>query len=224
MPARISPQWRCGSPRARLLAITLAIGVLLAGCGGSSPRLVTATAGGAGTAAPSNVPGGNATNSRSASPRAYGSGLLAFSKCMRANGVPNFPDPAAGGGGFPVDAGLNRSSPAFHAAQAKCRALLPGGGLPGPGTQTHPASYTLAKLLNIARCMRLHGVTEFPDPRTSVPANFSLLGNGNYTGLTDFDGAILAWPSTINFHAPAYIHAAAACGPLAQKIGLGHPH
>ena len=183
-----------------------------------------ATAGGVSTAAPSNVTGGSATNSRSASPRAYGSGLLAFSNCMRANGVPNFPDPAAGRGGFPIGAGLNRSSPAFHAAQARCHGLLPSGGLPGPGTQTNPSSQTLAKLVNIARCMRQHGVSQFPDPRTSVPSNFSLLGNGNYTGLTDFDGVIIAWPATINFHAPAYIQAAAACGPLAQKIGLGHPH
>ena len=222
MPARVSRR-RYGSARARLLAITLAIGVLLTGCGGSSPHPATTTAGGARTAAPSKVTGGSATNSRSASARAYGSRLLAFSKCMRANGVPNFPDPAAGAGGFPHDAGLNRSSPAFHAAQAKCYALLPSGGLPGPGTQTHPSKQTLAKLLNIARCMRQHGVSQFPDPRTSVPSNFGL-GNGNYTGLTDFDAVILAWPTTINFAAPAYIQAAAACGPLAQNIGLGHPH
>jgi len=60
-----------------------------------------------------------------------------------------------------------------------------------------------------------------PDPRTSVPADFGL---GKYQGLSDFDGAILVWPSTIDFYAPAYTQAAAACGPPAQKIGLGHPH
>jgi hypothetical protein len=69
--------------------------------------------------------------------------------------------------------------------------------------------------------MRQHGASQFPDPRTSVPSNFS---PRTYMGLTDFDGAILAWPLTINFHAPAYMQAAAACGPLAQKIGLGHAH
>ena len=62
--------------------------------------------------------------------------------------------------------------------------------------------------------MREHGVSQFPDPRTSVPSNFGL---GEYRGLTDFDGAILVWPTTLNMLAPAYTRAAAACGDLARS-------
>jgi hypothetical protein len=214
------PKLPSRSPRVPLLATALAIGGLLASCGGTFPPPATVTTGGT-TNAESRSATSGATSSRST---ASGTGVpsaLAFAKCMRANGVPNFPDPTAGGGGLFSMAGLNPAAPAFEAAQTKCHTLLPGGGLPGPGTQTHPSAQTVAKLLNIARCMRQHGVSQFPDPRTSVPSNFSPV---MYTGLTDFDGAILAWPSTINFHAPAYTQAAAACGPLAQKIGLGHPH
>jgi hypothetical protein len=118
-------------------------------------------------------------------------------------------------------AGINPSAPAFKAAHEKCQKLLPAGGPPGPGTQTHPSAQTLAKLLTVARCMREHGVSQFPDPRTSVPLNF---GPGQYRGLTDFDGAILVWPLTLNMQAPAYARAATACGPLAQKLGLAHRH
>ena len=54
-------------------------------CGGSSTPATTTTASAAQTAA------------------------IAFSKCMRANGVPNFPDLGAGSGGFRISATRNRS-------------------------------------------------------------------------------------------------------------------
>ena len=137
---------------------------------------------------------------------------------MRANGVPSFPDPSGGGGDlFSVGVGTNPAAPAFRAARAKCQKLLPGGGPPGPGSKTHPSVQTLTKLLNIARCVRQHGVPEFPDPRTSVPSN--PLASG-IREVTDFDGAILLFPATINMQAPAYRHALAACG--APPLGLPH--
>jgi hypothetical protein len=133
---------------------------------------------------------------------------------MRANGVPNFPDPNPSGG-FQLGAGIDSASPAFRTAQAKCQKLLPGGGLPRSGA---PASaQTLAKLLKIARCMRRHGVPQFPDPATSVPSN--PLGSG-LREVSDFDGAILLFPSTINMQAPAYRQALTACG--APPLGLPH--
>jgi hypothetical protein len=53
--------------------------------------------------------------------------LLAFSRCMRAHGVPDFPDPSSGGGvqlqgGAGSD--LNPNNPAFQAAQNACQSLL----------------------------------------------------------------------------------------------------
>jgi hypothetical protein len=134
---------------------------------------------------------------------------------MRANGVPNFPDPEPGGG-VALPAGTNPSSPAFGAAQAKCQKLT-GSGPPGPGSSTHPSAQTLAKLLKIARCMRQHGVPQFPDPQTSIPSNPAAAG---IREITDFDDAILLFPATINMQAPAYRQALTACG--APPLGLPH--
>ncbi len=100
-------------------------------------------------------------------------------------------------------------------AQAKCRKLLPGGGPPALGSKTHPSAQTLGKLLKIAECMRTHGVPQFPDPRTSVPSN-----PVGIREITDFDDAILLFPSTINMQAPAYRQALTACG--APPLGLRH--
>jgi len=61
---------------------------------------------------------------------------LAFSACMRRNGVPNFPDPQFGSGGrvsirISVGAGLDPQSPQFQAAQKACQKNLPGKFGPG---------------------------------------------------------------------------------------------
>jgi hypothetical protein len=136
---------------------------------------------------------------------------------VRANGVTGFPDPKPSGG-FAFQAGPGFiSSPAFRAAQKKCQKLLPGGALPGPGSTTHPSARTLAKLLEIARCMRRHGVPQFPDPGTSVPSNPPSSGVGV---ITDFDGAILVFPATLNLQAPVYRRGLTACG--APPLGLPH--
>jgi hypothetical protein len=55
---------------------------------------------------------------------------LKFSACMRAHGVPSFPDPTAEKGGISLSlgSGLSPNSPQFRAAQQACRSLMPGGG------------------------------------------------------------------------------------------------
>ncbi len=55
---------------------------------------------------------------------------LKFSACMRAHGVPSFPDPTAERGGISLSLGgsVNPGSPQFRAAQQACRSLMPGGG------------------------------------------------------------------------------------------------
>lgn len=127
--------------------------------------------------------------------------FLAFSQCMRTNGVPNFPDPK-GGGGIQLSAGMNPKAPAFESAQAKCKHLLPGGGPPsGP-----PSAQAKLHALQIAECMRRHGVTNFPDPTDKAPSSI----NG-YSDVLDMAGAVLAVPSTIDTQSPAYKTAAKAC-------------
>lgn len=207
------------SARARVLALaTLASVVLLTGCGGSSQSPTATTSGGASNSASvAPVTGSATTGTSRTTAGADASGALAFSECMRASGVSNFPDPQPGGRLLFSLNGINANAPSFRAAQAKCRKVLPGGGPPGPGTQTHPSAQTLAKLVRIAECMRQHGVPDFPDPRTSVPSSTAL---GQYQEITNFDGVILLFPSTLNLQAPAYKHALAACG--APPLGLPH--
>lgn len=138
--------------RAALLVLVL----VAAGCGGGK--------------APSVAGGGVTTTSRttaqsSSKPADVDTALLAYAKCMRANGVPAFPDPSSEGGfTFRAGGGVDPGSPAFRAAQQKCAKLMPLGGL-SPGTTTHPTSQWLAQMIKAAQCMRAHGVPNFPDPQ-----------------------------------------------------------
>ena len=146
--------------RARLFRIVAVVsGVLVAGCGGSSPSATTG--GGASSTASAVANAGAATTSASSSPGSspspaqFDQNLLNFARCMRADGIPNFPDPKPG-----VRFRLPASpAPAFSAAQAKCQKLLPNG---GAGPQFDPQA--LVQLRQIAICMRQHGVPDFPDP------------------------------------------------------------
>jgi hypothetical protein len=122
---------------------------------------------------------------------------------MRSHGVPNFPDPSAGGGiHITVGAGINPFSPAFKAAHAACKQDLPGG---GPGGA--PSGQAKEQMLAISRCMRAHGVTGFPDPTATPPSSPN--GHGEVIGS---GGVFLIVPDTINPDSPAYRQAAAACG------------
>jgi hypothetical protein len=61
---------------------------------------------------------------------------LKFSACMRAHGVPNFPDPDFGKGTVRISigpsSGIDPQSPQFQAARKACQNLLPGKAGPGP--------------------------------------------------------------------------------------------
>jgi hypothetical protein len=55
---------------------------------------------------------------------------LAFSACMRQNGVPKFPDPQSGSGGATVihlGSSIDPSAPQFQKAQQTCQKKVPGG-------------------------------------------------------------------------------------------------
>ena len=88
-------------------------------------------------------------------------GAIAFSRCMRSHGVPAYPDP--GSGGFlpkktPQQLGV--SSAEFASAQGACIHLVPNGGRPTPA---QVAQYRSVMLV-YARCIRVHGVPNMPDP------------------------------------------------------------
>lgn len=162
---------------------------------------LTTTTTGSGSAAGSGAAGSGsaAPSSRSALLRAE----LAFAKCMRANGAPNFPDPGSSGG-FEIVG--NGRSPGLEAAQAKCQKLMPGGGGPATGGPP-PSAQTMAHWLTVAQCMRRHGVPDFPDPTTKVPSPSPGIGV-----ISDRDGAILVFPHSLDMQSPLFLRAAATCG------------
>ncbi len=87
---------------------------------------------------------------------------LAVARCMRSHGVPNFPDPSANGNiphTSPDSLGVSNS--VYQSALNACRHLAPDADATPPSTQRQQM---LSKLLQFARCMRSHGVPNFPDP------------------------------------------------------------
>jgi hypothetical protein len=202
MPTRTHIK-RLTPPRANLLAAVALLGaaLVLAGCGGSSAPDVAHLSTAKSASSASSASGTSSADSTATPQQA----AIAFAKCMRSSGVPSFPDPTAGGGfAFHTSAGMDRSSPLFKSAQAKCQKLMP----QGPGSGPPPSPQTLARFLNTARCMRQHGVHDFPDPRTSAPPN--PFGSG-IAEMSDIEGVILLFPSTINQQAPIFTRAAATC-------------
>jgi len=181
---------------------TAIVGLALAlvGCGGSSVSGVAHLS--ATTRSGTAAPHGTGSPPAGASPQQAG---IAFAKCMRENGVPDFPDPDSNGN-FRVKAGMDPSSPAFRTARAKCHTLMPGG---GPPSKTNPSPQTLARFLKIAQCMRKDGVYDFPDPRTSVPPN--AFGSSRGGVISDIEEVIFVFPSTIDQQSPAFERAAAVC-------------
>jgi hypothetical protein len=87
---------------------------------------------------------------------------LAYSKCMRSHGVPNFPDPVQGPNGQVSLGGLGLHSPQANSARRACRSLAP------PGTAVQAVSTTQQKaFLRWAACIRANGVPGFADPTFS---------------------------------------------------------
>jgi hypothetical protein len=216
-PIRLS-----GAPRrARLFALAaLASAVVIAGCGGgskdpnvaaaSSTTTSTSSASSSATTSRSNRTNSGAGNSSSSVSENPEVAALAYAKCMRANGEPDFPDPQAGGGFvFQKGAGVDPSSPLFQAASAKCQRLMPMGGL-APGTQTHPSQQAVTQMLKVAACMRRHGIADFPEPQTSIPSNIPAALHGPGV-ISNIDGVVLVFPGTIDEQSPQFTRAAAVC-------------
>lgn len=138
----------CPRPRARpvraLACVAAGLALVTAACA-SSPSS---------SGSPSSTGTGGASS-------AYVVRVLAFARCMRAHGIPNFPDPDSRGD-LSKEAlrHLGVSDSRLRALQRPCLHLLPGG--PPPLTAHEQQDY-----LNAAACMRSHGITNFPDPSFS---------------------------------------------------------
>lgn len=160
-PTRGHGAGRCGWRGGRVAAVVAAAAFAVA-CGGPGPSPASGYVNGAPVSS------------------------VAIARCMRAHGVPDFPDPS--GGQFDLS-GIDQSSPRFQRAARIC---VPSASAHGPG----PARVAgLRAGLKFSRCMRAHKVPGFPDPTAS---------NGSFT-------IHVQAGSGVNPHSPLYQAAVRAC-------------
>jgi hypothetical protein len=149
--------------------VTLAL--LAAGCGGGAKTPTVAQLGSSTSSSTSSTGGPTGSGSSTQGSASPGSEAVAYSACMRAHGVSNFPDPkiSVHGNGTSVAIGITpgiSGNPHFKTAQRTCAPLLKGGG-PG-GEANHPISpQEQSQYLKAAACIRSHGIPGFPDPTFS---------------------------------------------------------
>lgn len=154
-----------GSPhRAGVLAVTAGIVMLAAACGGSP----------------------SSTSNTGVSGQFQQD--LAFTQCMRSHGLPDFPDPNANGHGFGNQQQQNqeRSNPHLGTAYSACQHLLPSAPSSN-GTKVIPSQ---AQLVRFSRCMRSHGVPNYPDPNPSVGLRTELAQLGINTNSPQFQATL----------------------------------
>ncbi len=167
---------RTQSRRAKPLAAAItSLALLAAACGSSSPAI-----------------------SNTGSPASFTTAAFKYTSCMRNHGLPSFPDPTMTDhngqqvayltAAIPVD-----PSPAFKSAQNACRGILP---TPSNNSPTQLAQQQAREqhILAFAKCVRSHGIPDFPDPTSQGQLTPEML---NAAG--------------IDLHAIAALTAAKAC-------------
>ncbi len=117
-----------------------ACSLLAAGCGGGGSPGVA-----------------NIATSTTAAETTTQDGAVAYTNCMRSRGVPAFPDPSSGEIPKVSLPELEVSSSQLQAAQQACKSL-------SPIVSATQQPQVRAKALRLSRCMRNHGITNFPDP------------------------------------------------------------
>ena len=200
-----------GSGAVALAAALIALGVLVTGCGGNSPSGGVASLGthASKTSTTSSTAAGSGGSGSSASP---GSQAVAYAACVRAHGVPNFPNPkiSTNGNEVKVAIGINpsiSSNPQFKSAQQACRKLLPGGGPGGEGNhQITPSEQS--RYLKAAACIRSHGIPNFPDP-TFSGGGVHIAHQGLNESSPAFKAAVQACESLI----PGGVHGGSSSSP-----------
>jgi hypothetical protein len=139
------------------LALAALLGLLGAGCGSNaSSDTGTVSARGGGASGTTGTAGDGGEKKLTKQEKA-----VKFAECMRANGVPHFPDPdSKGESNFGVDV----SRDVWLKAVDACKALKPPGALSSKRTPKEQSAS-----LRFAQCVRVHGVKDFPDPVNGEP-------------------------------------------------------
>lgn len=137
------------------LVLVSVIALFGAGCGSHA-----ATGSASNTGAASSASSASASTGASAQATKREKGVK-FAECVRAHGVPHFPDPNATGD---FNFGVDVSAATFTAAVNACKSLQP------PGTlSSHRSAKQQSAALKFAACVRAHGVPDFPDPVEGQP-------------------------------------------------------
>ena len=150
-PISSRPAWPAWRRATRTAAGIIAVAglALLAAC--SSNPSATGSSGAPNAGGPS---GSQSANAQKA---------LAFSRCVRSRGVPNYPDPSSSGE-IPkeTDQQLGVSSSQLQVALNACQHLLPNTG----NIDDNPAALNQwwSQMQHFAQCMHAHGVPNWPGP------------------------------------------------------------
>ncbi|HUB04867.1 MAG TPA: hypothetical protein VMA76_07350 [Solirubrobacteraceae bacterium] len=177
--------------RYAIMLCLVGAGISLAGCGSSSSSTNSSDPGSSGASSSQNTAVSN-------------SKALQFAACMRSHGVPNFPDPTGGKVDLRIQQtpdstnvnGVSVNGPAFQSAMKVCKSDLPNGGVPTAAQTAKARSQALA----MARCMRSHGVPNFPDPQFQTGPNGGV--------------GVRIGGAGINPSSPAFQTAAKECGSI----------
>ena len=121
-----------------------------------------------------------------------------YADCMRSHGVPSFPDPNAAGG-FDLPSNISPAAPAFRSAEKACASLEPAAGSPRAGISAAQQK----SFVDNAKCMRRHGIPNFPDP---------VFGAG---------GRGIRYPPGVQFSQSAIELANKACAHVGTPLPLG---
>jgi hypothetical protein len=146
-----------------------------------------------------------------------------MAECMRANGVPSFPDPSSNGaGGIAFQSepngtvkvnGVTVTESTLNAAMHKCRSEMP----QGPSLTASQIATIRRGALRMAECMRAHGVPNFPDPQITtgpgghgVAIRIGINAGGNEGGSSA--------PKQRFSGSPAFQHARQICMPMMRAL------
>jgi hypothetical protein len=128
-----------------LAATTLVVALCVTGCSDDAKDSVSS---------------GDIASEASASPTSPFEQALDYSRCMRSNGVSDFPDPQQDNGRVRLTPGdVDSDSAGFRKAQEACRDKMPQGQGGGAGGRLDSA-----KVAEWAKCLRENGLPKLPDP------------------------------------------------------------
>jgi len=172
-----APPAHSGRATALLVAVA-SLALLAAGCGSASR---------------------SPSSSTTPSFQSFSSSAYRYADCMRTHGVAGFPDPQIVN--QPGQRGIREmiphalvATPPFDPAQKACRGILPTPTNVNPSQLAQQQQARAENVLAFAKCLRSHGVPDFPDPTSQ----------GQLT-------VAMVTAAGVDLHAPAVLAAAKEC-------------